>query len=113
MVIVIGATSFIGMYTVDELVKSGKQVVATGRNERLRPFLESMGADFIGLDITKPEDFSKLPTDNVEGVILLAGLLPANATADLVYDDNAADYVSVNSLGTVNVREYCRTNGIK
>ena len=84
MVIVIGATSFIGMYTVDELVKSGKQVIATGRNERLRPFLESMGAEFVSLDITKPEDFSKLPVDNVDGVILLAGLLPANATADLV-----------------------------
>lgn len=70
MVIVIGATSFIGMYTVDELVKSGKQVIATGRNERLRPFLESMGAEFVSLDITKPEDFSKLPVDNVDGVIL-------------------------------------------
>lgn len=113
MVIVIGATSFIGMYTVDELVKSGKQVIATGRNERLRPFLEDMGAEFISLDITKPEDFSKLPADNVEGVILLAGLLPANATADLVNEENAIDYVRVNTMGTVNVLEYCRTNGIK
>lgn len=46
-------------------------------------------------------------------MILLAGLLPANATADLVNEENAADYVKVNTLGTVNVLEYCRTNGIK
>ena len=33
MIVVIGATGFIGMYTVDELIKAGKDVVATGRNE--------------------------------------------------------------------------------
>lgn len=42
-----------------------------------------MGAKFVELDITQKEDFSKLPTENVSGVILLAGLLPANAKADL------------------------------
>ena len=44
MIVVIGATGFIGMYTVDELIKAGKDVVATGRNERLGAKLEDMGA---------------------------------------------------------------------
>lgn len=113
MVIVIGATGFIGMYTVKELIAKGVKVIATGRNKRLGAKLESLGAKFINLDITKKEDFDKLPTDNVKGVILLAGLLPANAKADLQEEENAADYFNVNVIGAINVLEYCRKNGIK
>lgn len=113
MIIVIGATGFIGMYTVEKLVQSGKRVLATGRNERLAPMLENFGAEFLNLDITKPEDFEKLPKENVEGVLLLAGLLPANAKVDLSKNENADEYFKVNVIGTINVLEYCRKNGIK
>lgn len=113
MIIVIGASGFIGMYTVEQLLQDGKQVLATGRNERMRPMLEQMGAAFQTLDITNTEDFDKLPVDGVDGVILLGGLLPANAKVDLSKDENAADYFKVNTIGTINVLEYCRRNGIK
>lgn len=113
MIIVIGATGFIGMYTVDELLRSGKEVIATGRNEKLGRKLEEMGATFVKLDITDPDDFAQLPTEGVEGVIMPAGLLPANATADLENEENAADYFTVNTIGTINALEYCRKNGIK
>ena len=83
MVIVIGGTGFIGMYTVEALLKAGKKVLATGRNMRLGEVLQNMGAEFLELDITSEDDFDKLPKKDVEGVILLAGLLPANAKADL------------------------------
>ena len=49
MVIVIGATGFIGMYTVDYLLSQGKQVVATGRNKALGEKLEAMGGDVCSL----------------------------------------------------------------
>lgn len=113
MIIVIGATGFIGMYTVDALIKSGKKVLATGRNEKLGGLLKNIGADFLQLDITKKQDFDNLPTNDVEGVILLAGLLPANAKADLQEEENAADYFEVNVIGAINVLEYCRKNNIK
>lgn len=113
MIVVIGATGFIGMYTVEELCKRGYDVVATGRNTKLAPALEKLGATFMQLDITKPNDFQKLPTEGVEGVLLLAALLPANAKADLKDHENAADYIKINCLGTINVLEYCRINGIK
>ncbi len=113
MIIVIGATGFIGMYTTEALIRSGKEVVATGRNEQLGAVLEKMGATFIKLDVTRREDFDKLPTEGVEGVILLAGLLPANTTADLENVENAADYFTVNVNGSINVLEYCRRNGIR
>ncbi len=113
MVVIIGATGFIGMYTTEAFIKAGKQVVATGRNKELGKAIEQMGATFIELDITNTADFNKLPTKNVEGIILLAGLLPANTTADLQNEENAADYFSVNVIGTINVLEYCRRNDIK
>lgn len=113
MIIVMGATGFVGMYTVEKLISAGKTVCATGRNEILGEGLKKMGASFLTLDITKKEDFDKLPTEDVEGVILLAGLLPANVNVDINKDENAADYFEVNVIGTINVLEYCRKNGIK
>lgn len=113
MIIVIGATGFIGMYTVEALLQSGKQVIAAGRSRAVGAQLEKMGATFVPLDITNEKDFEKLPTEGVEAVILLAGLLPANTTADLKDTENAADYFKVNVLGSINVLEYCRRNGIK
>ena len=41
MIIVIGATGFVGMYTVEKLISEGKKVVATGRNQRLGAMLEN------------------------------------------------------------------------
>ena len=113
MIIVIGATGFVGMYTVERLIKAGEKVIATGRNGKLGTQLERMGAEYIPLDITKKEDFDKLPKEGVEGVILLAGLLPANAKVNLDRDENAADYFEVNVIGAINVLEYCRKNGIR
>lgn len=113
MVIVIGATGFIGLYTVDRLLSSGKQVVATGRNAAIGEKLEDMGASFVPLDITNPGDFAKLSHEGVEGVIVLAGLLPANSAADLEEEDNAAEYFEVNVIGLINVLEWCRKHGIR
>ncbi len=113
MIIVMGATGFVGMYTVEKLISEGERVIATGRNKKLGAVLENMGAEFITLDITHKEDFEKLPQDGVEGVILLAGLLPANAKVDINEDENAADYFEVNVIGTINVLEYCRKNNIR
>lgn len=113
MIIVIGATGFIGVYTVEHLLDAGKSVIATGRNEKIGAELEKMGAEFLTLDITKPSDFDKLPVHDIEGVIVLAGLLPANAHADLENEENAADYFEVNVIGLINVLEWCRKNGIK
>ena len=113
MIIVIGAAGFIGSYTVDQLIADGKKVLATSSRESKRTEFETKGIPFVKLDLTKPEDFNNLPTKNVEGVILLAGLLPANAKADLDKEENAADYFRVNVIGTINVLEYCRKNHIR
>lgn len=113
MYIIIGASSFIGVYTVDEFIKQGCKVVVTGRKNKFKDHYDELGVRYINLDLTNEEDFEHLPTEGVEGVILLSGLLPANAEVNLDEDENAADYFRINTIGTINVLEYCRKNGIK
>ncbi|WP_438830793.1 NAD-dependent epimerase/dehydratase family protein [Streptococcus pluranimalium] len=112
MYIIIGASSFIGVYTVEEFLKQGCEVIVTGRDNKFKWHYDELGVEYINLDLTNQDDFSKLPTKEVEGVILLGGLLPANSKIDLDIDENAADYFVVNTIGTINVLEYCRKNGI-
>ncbi|PIC77127.1 nucleoside-diphosphate sugar epimerase [Sporosarcina sp. P19] len=114
MIVVIGATGFIGLYTVEKLIKSGYKVMATGNKNKIAgEYLESIGAKYIHFDMTDENDINKLPKEDVEGVILLGGLLPANAKVNLDKDENAADYIKINTLGTINILEYCRKNRVK
>lgn len=112
MILIIGGSSFIGLYAVNELINNNIDVAVTGRNKKFKKYYERLGIKYYSLDLTKKEDFDKLPTEGVDAVILLAGLLPANSTADLLKKDNSDEYFRVNTIGTINVLEYCRLNGI-
>lgn len=112
MFIIIGASSFIGVYVVEEFLKQGCKVLVTGRNNKFKEHYDNLGVDYVNLDLTCVSDFDKLPKSEVDGVILLAGLLPANATVDLDENENADDYFKINTIGTINVLEYCRKNKI-
>ncbi len=113
MYIVIGASSFIGVYTVDEFLKQGCEVVVAGRNNKFKEHYDALGVPYVNVDLTNETDFERLPGEGVEGIVLLGGLLPANAEVNLDEDENAADYFRVNTIGTINVLEYCRKNGFK
>ena len=112
MYIIFGASSFIGVYTVDEFLEQGEKVIVTGRNNKFKEHYDEIGVQYINLDLANKEDFEQLPKEGVEGVILLAGLLPANVQVNMDEDENADDYFRINTIGTINVLEYCRKNGI-
>ena len=113
MIVVVGGSSFIGVYTALAFASAGFEVTATGRNPRFDSFYKSQGIPYISFDLSNPADLGKLPTEGVEGVALLAALLPGNSTSDLNETDNAADYIRVNAVGTANLLEYCRLAGAK
>lgn len=104
-IIVLGSAGNLGMYFIDYLNKNLDQnqyeVIATGTKQEY-PY-EFYKGKYIQLDITKVEDFNKLPKDNIQAVVDFAGVLPAYLSKD---DPNK--YIDVNIKGTLNVLEYCR-----
>ncbi len=113
MIVIFGATGFIGLYTAEAFIEKGYHVLGLGRNQKTGALLRSLGAEYREFDITDTDAYKTLPSENVEAVIVLAGLLPANAKVNLDIDENAADYFKVNVIGIINILEYCRKNGIK
>lgn len=108
MIIVIGASSFIGTYLVDELIAQGRKVFATGYSNLNQEYYASQGIQFAQVNIAQKQDLARLPKENIDAVILLASLLPAN---DVERDPQR--YVDVNVSGVLNVLEYCRINRAK
>lgn len=108
MILVTGATGFMGTYLINYFIEKGIEVVAVGRSREGEDYFKNKGVSFINLDITNKENFYKLPTKNIEAVIHLAALLVERA------DENTTsfDFLTVNTLGTINLLEYCRKNDI-
>lgn len=110
MILILGASGFIGSYMIRKLLDEKKQVVGTYFSKK--PDFEHKNLTWIQLDIGKKEDFSKLPTSNVEAIIMFAGRLPANVKYDDANFDDSEEYVKTNVLGTIYALEYCVKNKI-
>ncbi|MGO9371326.1 MAG: NAD-dependent epimerase/dehydratase family protein [Syntrophobacteraceae bacterium] len=107
MIIITGATGFVGRYLVDHLVRAGEEVFAAGRTRKYDSFFRELGVPFVHLDVTTPEDFGRLPTEHVKAFVHLAAIIPAavqNSTSDI--------FLKVNTLGTLYALEHCRNNNI-
>lgn len=105
-IVIFGASGDTGRYLVNYFLNNtcpqGYEIIASGTKET--DYFSKIGVTYITVDITKKENFSKLPTD-VYAVIDLAGLMPARMKG---YDPQR--YIDVNITGTLNILEYCREN---
>ena len=108
MIVVTGATGFVGRYLIDLLASRGEKVLACGRSTKYRKFFEDLNVPFVRLDVTRPEDFDRLPGCGVEAVVHLAALIPA-----AVPDVRTDAFLKTNTLGTFYALEHCRKHGIK
>ena len=108
-IIVFGASGDTGKYFIDYITKnycgSEYEIVATGLRET--DYFEKNNIEYYKVDITKKEEFSKLPKEDVYAVVDLAGLMPARMNG---YDPYK--YIDVNIIGTLNILEYCRMNNV-
>lgn len=100
-VIVLGATGLVGAYTVLDLKQNGYDVVAIGRRKSDNCFFSEQGIEYISLDVKNKEEFEKLPQEQVDAVIHLAGAMPAAMDG---YHPHEYVYSIVD--GTLNVLEY-------
>lgn len=107
-VMVIGAAGMIGVYLTDELIEKGYKVVAVCHKKRDTEAFKKRGTESYTLDISDKDDFENLPKIRVDSVVLLAGILPAGMNGYF-----PEKYFQINTIGALNVLEYCRLNGIK
>ena len=104
IIVVLGASGDTGKYFVNYFLEECKnesyKIIATGT--RKTDYFEKIGVEYYQVDITKKEDFNKLPT-KIYAVVDLAGAMPARMKGY-----NPYKYIDVNITGNLNVLEYCR-----
>ncbi len=108
MIIVTGATGFVGRYLIDLLATQGENVLACGRSTKYAKFFAALHVPFLSLDVTLPEEFDRLPGSGVKALVHLAAVIPA-AVPDIKTDA----FLKTNTLGTFYALEHCRKHGIK
>ncbi len=106
MIIIAGATGYIGKYFSVYLKNQGREVLALGRNAKSASFLLSQGVPFMEFDLQNDADYAKLPTENVEAIVNLAVCLPEH---ELPMDA----FFAVNTQGNFKLLDFARKNGIK
>ncbi len=107
-VMVIGASGMIGVYLTDELLEKGYNVIAVCHKENDTLAYKKRGLESYTIDISNKADFDNLPKCGIDVVVLLAGILPAGMRGYF-----PEKYFQVNTIGALNVLEYCRVTGVK
>lgn len=102
-VIVFGATGTLGAPISVYLNNLGYKVLAVGHRKNDNGFFNEQGIDYYSMDISKKEDFEKLPQSGIYAILNFAGALPASMQG---YNPNS--YISSIVQGTLNVLEYTR-----
>ncbi len=105
MILVTGASGFVGMYTVQALLRKGYDVFATAKSKEAEEIYKRLNIPFARVDLSKEEDMKKLPK-NVSAILHIGGLLS-------IFKDKPQKYLEVNTLGTLNLLEYAKDNDIK
>lgn len=109
MIIVFGASGFIGTYLIDYLIANKFDTMPTDIDCEVKSYYEKQGIPFMSLDVTNEKEFDKLPKSGVDAVINLACVQPANVSKE-EYD--ARKYVEVNIIGTLNILEFCKKTSV-
>ncbi len=104
-IIIFGATgntgSYLSLYAKEYFENKDYNIIAVGRKKT--KFFDKYGINYYSVDITNKNNFSILPKENIHSVILLAGTLPAFMSK---YEPE--QYIINNTLGALNVLEYCK-----
>jgi UDP-glucose 4-epimerase len=106
MILIFGATGFVGRHLCLHLKNRGKDILALGKSEKIGKFFKKNEIDFLHFDITNDLMYDKLPKKGVSCVINLAGVTDK-------YEVPVERYFEINTIGTYKTLEYCKKNKIK
>jgi UDP-glucose 4-epimerase len=104
-IIIFGATgnvgSYVFKYATEYFNPEEFEVIASGR--RNTDFFSKRGFPYYSVDISKAEDFNKLPQKDVYAIVYLAAQIPSYMSGY-----HPEEYIQANIIGAYNVLEYCR-----
>ncbi len=101
--IVFGATGQLGCYSALALKEHGYETVAVGRRISDGGFFKTRDIEFVGgVSLEDEKSFEKLPSEDFDVVVNMAGTMPAHA------DMNMMPYVQSIVVGTVHVCEWMK-----
>ncbi len=106
MILVIGATGYIGRYFCVEMVNQGEEILALGRNKQVERFFHENRVPFQYFDLLEPGCYDLLPTQNIEAIIDLSACLAELETP-------VQSFFNINTLGVYRVLDFAYRNGIK
>ena len=106
MVLIVGATGYVGRYLSIYLKNEGYNILALGRSRKVQQFFIENDVPFQYFDMDDQASFDALPTQNVEAVIDLSACLAEHETP-------VERFFEVNTIGVYKMLEYCRKNNIK
>lgn len=107
MILVVGATGYVGRYLCPYLKKKGYDVLALGRSKKGSEFLQKHGVDFQYFDLNEDNPFENLHIDGqIDGIVDLSACLAELETP-------VKRFFDINTLGVYKVLEFARIKGIK
>lgn len=108
-IIIFGATGNVGSYLLQYALNyfnpNEYEIIASGR--RQTNFFQKLGVQYYSVDLTKNEEFEKLPTENIYAVMLLSAQIPSYMN---IYEPKK--YIDSIIIGGYNVLEFCRKNKV-
>lgn len=106
MILIVGATGYVGRYLTVYLKDKRYDILALGRSQKVKPFFAENEIPFQYFDMNDEDSYNNLPTNNVEVVVCLSACLAEHETP-------VEKFFEVNTLGVYKLLEFCRKNGIK
>lgn len=106
MILIVGATGYVGRYLSVYLKEKGYDILALGRSAKVQAFFKENDVLFQFFDMNDESSYRNLPTQNIEAVICLSACLAEHETP-------VEKFFEVNTLGVYKLLEFCRINGIK
>ena len=105
MILVIGATGYIGRYLCVDLKEKNYDVLALGRSQKIQNFFENNNIPFQYFDINENSCFDNLP-NNIDAIVYLSACLAEHETP-------VENFFKINTLGVYKTLEFARQKNIK
>lgn len=106
MILIIGATGYIGRYLCTYMKEKDYDILALGRSQKVREFLENEGVPFQYFDLEDPSCFDSLKGKEIDAIVDLSACLAEHETP-------VEDFFKVNTLGLYRILEFARQNNIE